>query len=296
MRLRLLSAACAGLTLGWAPVPARAVTTDPYSASVARASALVEQAREGNPAAARQALAELRKGTGETQPEVLADLSREPPDLDDAAARLRALSSALETPADTSDPEIARSRLAAIMAESRYDALKAGQNPVDRFVGWLVDLLARALAGAGLPSIPWLEQALLLLGVLLVGAAAAWLLVALRGRAGGDASGGLAAARPREHVDHFAEADRLAGTGDFTQAVRELAAGVAVRLGGDEAWDASPLTVRELFGRAPHPGPLRPLLLGFERAAYAGRTLDRDAYEAAAGAAGPYRGPVVQAA
>jgi hypothetical protein len=257
---------------------------DPYPAAVQRAAALVEQARQGNPTAARQALSVLRARTGDSQPEILADLDKDPPDLDAAAARLRALSAALEAPADTADPNGAHSRLDAIIAESRYDSLRAASNPLDRLVNWILDHLAQFLAGASLPTIPGLEQGLLLLGVLLVGGIAAWLLIGLRGRAGGDTAVGRPFDPRRAAVDHLAEADRLAAAGDFTAAVRELAAAVAERLGGEEAWDASPLTVRELFGHAAHPELLRPLLLGFERAAYAGRPADRQAYEAAAGA------------
>jgi hypothetical protein len=99
------------------------------------------------------------------------------------------------------------------------------------------------------------------------------------------AAGGLL----RPAVDHFASADRLAAAGDLDRAIRELAAGVAVRLGGDDAWDASPLTVRELFKRSPNPQSLRPLLVAFERAAYAGHPPEPDTYASAAAAAEPYR-------
>jgi hypothetical protein len=273
-----------------------ALADSSYADSVARAYTLVEQARDGSPTAARQALAELRSGTGDSQPEVIADLSHDPPDLDDAAARLRALSTALEAPADTADPATAHARLTSILAQSRYGALRAGQNPLDRLLNWIVDQLARLLAGATLPRIPYLEQGLLLLGVLLVAGVAGWLLLSLRGRALGDSVSPRLGDGGRPFVDHFAEADRLAAAGDHTLAVRELAAGVAARLGGDAAWDLSPLTVRELFARAASPQQLRPLLHAFERAAYAGLPADKRAYEDAAAAAAPFRGPEVRAA
>jgi hypothetical protein len=278
-------------------MPATAVSEqDSYSASVQRAAALVEQAREGNPTAARQALAELRAGTGESQPELIAELSDDPPDLDDAAARLRALATALQTPADVNDAAGAHSRLDAIIAQSRYDSLRATPNPLDQLGNWLLDQLARALAGATLPNVPWVEQGLLVLGALLVAAATAYLLISLRGRARGDAGVGRPTAGRRALVDHLAEAERLAAENDFTGAVRQLAATVAERLGGEEAWDASPLTVRELFGRADRPQLLRPLLLAFERAAYAGRTPDRESYEAAAAAVRLFMRPEAAAA
>jgi hypothetical protein len=132
--------------------------------------------------------------------------------------------------------------------------------------------------------------------VVAVGAVVAWLLVALRGRAGGDAQVPGAPPRPASAVDHFAEADRLAGRADYTGAVRALAAAVAVRLGGEEAWDSSPLTVKELFRRSDRPEQLRPLLLAFEGAAYAGRPAGERDYQAASAAARLYRAPEARAA
>jgi hypothetical protein len=289
-------AALALVALGAALPATAAAEQDSYATSVQRAAALVEQGREGNPTAARQALAELRAGTGESQPEVIADLSKDPPDLDDAATRLRALAAALQSPADTPDPPGAHSRLGAILAESRYDSLRATPNPLDRLANWLLDQLARALAGASLPNIPWVELGLLVLGALLIVGTAAFLLVSLRGRARGEVAVGRPTAGRQASIDHLAEADGLAAERDFTGAVRELAAAVAERLGGAEAWDASPLTVRELFGRADRPQLLRPLLLAFERAAYAGRPPDRESYEAAASAARLFMRPEAAAA
>src|SRR5438067_9139103 len=142
-----IAAFCAALALAAAAVPTAAATEqDTYTTAVARAYTLVEQAREGNPPAARRATAELRAGTGESQPEILADLGQDPPNLDDAAARLRALSATLAAPAETPDPAGAHARLDGIIAESRYDAMRAGPNPLDRLTNWLVDVLARLLA------------------------------------------------------------------------------------------------------------------------------------------------------
>ncbi|HSR23813.1 MAG TPA: hypothetical protein VLW53_09705, partial [Candidatus Eisenbacteria bacterium] len=64
---------------------------------------------------------------------------------------------------------------------------------------------------------------------------------------------------------------------------------VAAALADDRAWEASPLTVRELFATAPDPAALRPLLLAFEVAVYGDRRPDRPAYRLAEAAAAPFR-------
>jgi len=64
---------------------------------------------------------------------------------------------------------------------------------------------------------------------------------------------------------------------------------VAAALGDDLAWEASPLTVRELFSKAPSPALLRPLLVAFEAAAYGGRLPDSETYRQAEAAAAPFR-------
>ena len=71
--------------------------------------------------------------------------------------------------------------------------------------------------------------------------------------------------------------------------MRELTGAVATVLGGEGAWDVSPLTVRELFARAGRLGELRPLLRAFEEAVYGHRPVDRQMYEAAAAVAAPFR-------
>jgi hypothetical protein len=93
----------------------------------------------------------------------------------------------------------------------------------------------------------------------------------------------------RQGPDHFAEADRLAAAGDLAGAVRALAGGVAVALGDERDWELSPLTVREIFARAPQPAGLRPLLVAFEAAVYGGRAPGADGYREAAAAAAPLR-------
>src|SRR6266851_1993734 len=101
---------------------------------------------------------------------------------------------------------------------------------------------------------------------------------------------------PRAPADYFAEADRLAARGDRVGAIRNLCAGVAATLAGERTWEGSPLTVREIFQRAPEPARLRPLLLPFEAAVYGGRDVDAATYERAKQVAAPFRQPTEVAA
>jgi hypothetical protein len=96
-------------------------------------------------------------------------------------------------------------------------------------------------------------------------------------------------AGPRAPADYFADADRLAARGDRVGAIRNLCAGVAATLAGERTWEGSPLTVREIFQRAPEPARLRPLLLPFEAAVYGGRGVDAATYERARQVAAPFR-------
>jgi hypothetical protein len=75
-----------------------------------------------------------------------------------------------------------------------------------------------------------------------------------------------------------------------------LCAGVAATLEGERSWEGSPLTVREIFRRAPDFASLLPLLLPFEAAVYGGRHVDAATYERAARVAGRFRGPAEAAA
>ena len=101
---------------------------------------------------------------------------------------------------------------------------------------------------------------------------------------------------PRAPADYFAEADRLAAKGDHVGAIRALCAGVAATLAGERTWEGSPLTVREIFQRAPDPARLRPLLKPFEAAIYGGRDVDAATYAQAAQVAAPFRRPAEVAA
>jgi hypothetical protein len=105
-----------------------------------------------------------------------------------------------------------------------------------------------------------------------------------------------APAGPRPPADFFAEADRLSARGDRVGAIRALCAGVAATLAGERSWEGSPLTVREIFQRAPDYKSLRSLLLPFEAAVYGGRDVDQATYDRAAQAAARFRSQVQEAA
>jgi hypothetical protein len=104
-----------------------------------------------------------------------------------------------------------------------------------------------------------------------------------------EAVGARRPAGPRPPADYFDEADKLASRGDRVGAIRALCAGVAASLAGERTWEGSPLTVREIFQRAPDYPSLRPLLLPFEAAVYGGRDVDPATYERAAQVAASYR-------
>ena len=245
---------------------------------------------------ARQAISVLEAGTGTTQREILADLQRQPPDYEDAKARLLALLAALDQPATTSDPQLAQQRLHDVLAMHRYDALRRPPSLLDRFGQWVRDRISQLLnllfgrGGSQAPS--WFFY---LVGTVVLGAVAVVVFRSARGRF----TEGLMANQhtgPRAPADYFAQADRLAAKGDRVGAIRALCAGVAATLAGERTWEGSPLTVREIFQRAPDPARLRPLLLPFEAAVYGGRGVDAAAYERAMQVAAPFRQPEAVAA
>jgi hypothetical protein len=282
-----------------AVLPASAEPPPPpsYRQAVDGAYQLVRNAAAGDTASAHKAVAALQSGTGLTQPEIIDDLQREPPDLVDARARLLSLLAALDQPANTSDPELAQHRLHDVLAMPRYDALRRPPSLLDRFVQWVRDRINQLLrllfgAGAGQQAPTWI---LYLAGVLVLLAVA---VIVFRGARGRFAEGVIAGQPngPRAPADYFAEADRLAARGDRVGAVRSLCAGVAGTLSGERTWEGSPLTVREIFERAPDPARLSPLLIPFEAAVYGGRDVDAATYERAARVAAPFRQPASAAA
>jgi len=283
------------------PLAARVVGADPlppptYVEAVRQAYNLIQGASPSDAVPARAALKVMVDGTGGSQPEILADLSARPPLYGDARRRLAALRAALDQPADTSDPALAQQRLHDVMSMSRYDPLHRPPSLVDRIQQWIQDRitdLLRLLFGSGSGAQPpalWLYATgiAVLLGMVVLVARAA------RGRF----SQGLGAPtdRPRPPADYFAEADRLAAAGDRVGAIRALCAAVAATLAGEGSWAGSPLTVREIFQRAPDYASLRPLLLPFEAAVYGGRDVDKATYERAATVAAAFRVPEQAAA
>ena len=254
------------------------------------ALALLREATPGDTNIADQALKVLEAGTGSTQPEIAADLERVPPDFEDAMNRLEALLNALAVPADTTDPAQAQQRLHDVLAMPRYDALHRPQSWLDRLGQWIDDrfndLLRFIRRGAGSSLPP--DYVFYALGTIVVAVVAALIFGSTRGRFREGAIAGRPAG-PRAPADYFAEADRLAASGDRVRAIRALCAGVAATLAGERTWEGSPLTVREIFQHAPDPGSLRPLLIPFEAAVYGGREVDQATYERAVQVAAPFR-------
>jgi hypothetical protein len=247
--------------------------------------------------AAGQAVSVLEAGTGLTQPEIVADLERNPPNFEDAISRLQALLDALDHPADTSDPAQAQQRLHDVLSMQRYDALHRPPSWLDRLRQWvddrITDLLNLFRREAGSSPLP--EYVFYILGAGVVAVVAVLIFSSTRGRFAEGAIAGRPAG-PRAPADYFAEADRLAAAGDRVRAIRALCAGVAATLAGERTWEGSPLTVREIFQHAPDPASLRPLLLPFEAAIYGGRDVDKATYERAVQVAAPFRQPSEMAA
>jgi hypothetical protein len=150
----------------------------------------------------------------------------------------------------------------------------------------IADVLRRIFGANSGPQIP--NLVLYLIGAAVLVAVAAIIFWSTRGRFI-EAAGARRPPGPRPPADYFDEADKLASRGDRVGAIRALCAGVAASLAGERTWEGSPLTVREIFQRAPDYHSLRPLLLPFEAAIYGGRDVDQVTYERAAQVAAPYR-------
>jgi hypothetical protein len=285
--------------LAWLTVLPAAADPPPaptYRQAVEDAYGIIRAAAPGDAGAAQSAARVLEAGTGTTQLEILSDLSRQPPDYEDAKARLAALVTALDQPADTSDPQLAKQRLHEVLAMPRYDALHRPPSLLDRFGQWVQDRIAQLLrllfggSGARVPA--WFFY---LVGAVVLAAVAIVVFSSARGRF----TENLKASRPsgpRAPADYFADADRLAAKGDRVGAIRNLCAGVAAALSGERTWEGSPLTVREIFKGAPDPGLLQPLLIPFEAAVYGGRAVDAATYLRAKQVAAPFRQPIDVAA
>jgi hypothetical protein len=271
---------------------ADASTDAAYRQAVHDALALARNAPLNDTNAAQQAVSVLEAGTGLTQPEIVADLNRNPPDFEDAVSRLQILLDALDRPADTSDPAQAQQRLHDVLSMHRYDALHRQPSWLDRLQQWvrdrINDLLDIFRREAGAPPLPY--YVFYILGAVVVAAVALLIVSSTRGRFAEGVRAGRPAG-PRAPADYFAEADRLAAAGDRVRAIRALCAGVAATLTGERTWEGSPLTVREIFQHAPDPASLRPLLVPFEAAVYGGRDVDEATYQRAVQVAAPFRRP-----
>jgi hypothetical protein len=270
--------------------------TPTYAEAAQRALDIIQTASPSDTRPAAAALEVLISGTGDSQPEIANDLRARPPLYQDARQRLSALLTALGQPAATGDPALAQRRLHDVMSQSRYDALHRPPSLLDRFAQWVQDritallrLLFGSRGGAQAPAL-WFDA----VGIATLLAIVFIVFRAARGRFSQSIS--VVPGGPRPPADFFAEADRLAAQGDRVRAIRALCAGVAATLAGERTWEGSPLTVREIFQRAPDPASLRPLLLPFEAAVYGGREVDRATYERAAQVAAPFRQPVEAAA
>ncbi len=280
---------------------ATAAAADPpepptYAQAVQAAYDIILYASAPDTVPAVRAVNVLVSGTGTTQPEIVGDLRARPPLYADARTRLSELLAALQEPIATSDPELAQQRLREVMSMSRYDPLHRPPSLWDRFVQWIQDRIAALLrllfgAGAGSQLASWWIYIVSIVTLTVV----VFLVVrAARGRFSQSLS--ILPGGPRPPADYFAEADRLAARGDRIGAIRALCAGVAATLEGERSWEGSPLTVREIFQRAPDYEALRPLLLPFEAAVYGGREVDEATYERAARVAAPFRRPVAEMA
>jgi hypothetical protein len=272
--------------------PAAASSADDYANAVHRALTLVQFAERGDVPSVQQAIDVLTRDTGNTQPEVLRDLRRNPPDLGDADQRLQALYATLQARVDTPDPGQAERQLQTILSQSRYSGLSTGPSIPERILDFIVRRIGDLLSwlgvgklGLNIPLWVWLG-----IGLAAVIAIIAWPIRGGLSRGGREARLRAAAPMARGRVDFFGEADRLAASHDYVAAIKALAGGVAVHLKGDHAWEHSPFTVRELFQQSDRAEALWPLLLSFEEASYGHRTPDADTYVRAAEAAAPYRG------
>lgn len=237
----------------------------------------------------RRANAALFAGVACSQPEITSDLSAKPADVGDAQARLQALDRALAN-APSAAPRV-EAGLRRLAGSSPYQR-EQPESPGELFSGWVQgrEAALQAAACGGVLSLLLAALEYLAVAIVAIGAAIfAYRRLRSRDRGEAHADPPPELRRPRSADQRFAAADRLAAGGDFAAALRELAGAVATVLGGEAAWEASPFTVRELYARAGLLAELRPLLRGFEDAVYGHRAVTREWYEAAAGAAAPYR-------
>ena len=273
-----------------AAAPASAV--DPsYASAIEQARSYVKEGLHGRSDAARQALAVLQPTVGESQPEILVDLHRDPPDYADADLRLAAVAAALGQPGEVADPRRAATDLHRVLSQSRYAGLRAQDSLWNRFWNWVLTQAFEWLSSLLLAAVPSSFWFGLLAIASLLAAAVALLILRTGWTRAGRALEVARAARTERSIDRFAVADAAAARGDYATALRSLVAGVATAVSGRPYWDQSPLTVRELFRSSGRLEQLRPLLADFELAVYGERPVDQAAYLRAARLAEPFRLP-----
>jgi hypothetical protein len=269
---------------------AAAAPTPDYVQRLAEARRLVLDAEHGNPSAALQA-AHLADTGDPANDRLVADLRGQPPNLTDALQQIEVLMKAAQAP-PPGDSSTAQARLKSILAEPRFQ--EAPPTLWDRLTGAFFNFLAgvfNLLFGSGGSGVLLLIEVVVLIAAIAVAAYVGVLLLRGRGTATQrESKRRPATEHPADAAARFAEADRLAAAGDFGGALLALTGAVATALGGQGAWEASPLTVRELFGRRAVVDPLRPLLIPFEGLAYGRRHPTETVYTDAAAAAAGYRG------
>lgn len=273
-----------------AAAPASAVDRS-YVSAIEQARSYVKEGLGGRSDAARQALAVLQPAVGVSQPEILADLHRDPPDYADADLRLAAVSAALGQPGEVANPRQAAADLHRLLSQSRYSSLHDQDSLWNRFWNWVVIKLLEWLSNLQLNAVPSSSWFGLLAIASLLAAAVALLILRTGWTRAGRALEAAQAARSERSIDRFAVADAAAARGDYAAALRSLVAGVATAVSGRPYWDQSPLTVRELFRSSGRLEQLRPLLVDFELAVYGKRPVDQAAYQRAARLAETFRLP-----
>lgn len=280
--MRVALAAAAALALASSGVPPAAAADRSYEQAIVAARGLVKEAINGSRERIPDAIQTLESGTGSSQPEILADLRATPPNLPDADARLAAVEAALNRPGDAGDPAQARQEVQRIIKLPRYDAMRGGISPGDRFLAWLLQQIAALLlylvttANVSPQVLEGFVAALALI------AFAAISVILRTSWTRGASATALREDDLRAAVrDRFAAADRLAGQGDFTGGLRELVAGVAGEVGNRPFWDSSPLTVRELFTGHGLGEELEALLAPFEASVYGCRKVSPEEFAAA---------------
>src|SRR2546421_9854997 len=129
--------------------PASASSADDYANAVHRALTLVQFAQRGDVPSVQQAIDVLSRDTGNSQPEILRDLRRNPPDLADADQRLQALYATLQARVDTPNPSQAERQLETILSQPRYSGLSTGTSWPERIFDFIVGRIGDLLAWLG---------------------------------------------------------------------------------------------------------------------------------------------------